>query len=258
MSTAKPVALVTGATAGIGRATVEALIGDGYRVIAAARRRDRLEDIRHALGASVLPLQLDIADAKAVSGLPRQLHDNWQAIDVLVNNAGLALGREPAQHCDLSDWEEMVAVNIGGTMRMVHAFLPAMVQRGRGRIINIGSVAARYAYPGGNVYGATKAFIEHLTLNLKADLIGTGVHSTTIAPALTGETEFSKVRFKGDEAKAAEVYEDLKYLAPADVAEAVRWVCSQPSHVNVNYLEMMPNCQAPAPLVFDKHSNTNG
>lgn len=252
MSTSKPVALVTGATAGIGRAIVDALHGDGYRVIAAARRRDKLEEIRDTLGDDILPLELDVADAGAVMHLTETLPSDWRTLQVLVNNAGLALGREPAQRCTLSDWERMVAVNIGGTIRLVHTFLPGMVARGRGRIINLGSVAARYAYPGGNVYGATKAFVEHFTLNLKADLIGTGVHATTIAPALTGDTEFSVVRFKGDEDRVSKLYEGLAYLTPANVAEAVRWACAQPDHVTINYLEIMPNCQAPAPLVFKR------
>lgn len=250
MMEAKRVALVTGASVGIGEATVRALHADGLAVIAAARRGDRLEALRDELGDAVLPFTLDVSDRAATGALPAGLPEGWRDVDVLINNAGLALGKSPAQETDLDDWERMVAVNVTGVLRLVHAFLPGMVARGRGRVVNVGSVAARYAYPGGNVYAASKAFVEHLTLNLKADLIGTGVHATTIAPGLVGGTEFSTVRFGGDEGRAAAVYEGIEYLTPSDVAEAIRWVVARPAHVNVNHLELMPDRQAPGPLVF--------
>lgn len=245
-------AIVTGASAGIGAAVARALHEDGFHVAAIARRSDRLEALAAELGERVLPLSLDVTDPAAVASLPERLPDPWSAPEVLVNNAGVALGKSRAQEADLADWEMTVAVNVLGPMRLIHALLPPMVSRGRGRIINVGSVAARYPYPGGNAYAAGKAFIETLTANLKADLIGTGVHSTTIAPGLVGGTEFSSVRFGGDTAKAAEVYDGLDHLVPEDVADAVRWIVSRPAHVNINYLEIMPNCQAPGPLVFDR------
>jgi 3-hydroxy acid dehydrogenase/malonic semialdehyde reductase len=245
-------AIVTGASAGIGAAVARALHEDGFQIVAIARRSDRLDAMAAELGERVLPLSLDVTDPDAVASLPIRLPDLWAAPEVLVNNAGLALGQSRAQEADLADWEGTVAVNVLGPMRLIHALLPPMVARRRGRIINIGSVAARYPYPGGNAYAAGKAFIETLTANLKADLIGTGVHSTTIAPGLVGGTEFSSVRFGGDAARAAAVYDGLDHLVPEDVADAVRWIVSRPAHVNINYLEMMPNCQAPGPLVFNR------
>lgn len=252
MTNPSSIAIVTGASAGIGAAVARGLHEDGFHVVAIARRSDRLDAMAAELGDRVLPLSLDVSDPEAVASLRGRLPAGCSAPDVLVNNAGLALGQSRAQEADLAGWERTVAVNVLGPMRIIHALLPSMVARGRGRIINVGSVAARYPYPGGNVYAAGKAFIETLTANLKADLIGTGVHSTTIAPGLVGGTEFSSVRFGGDTARAAAVYDGLDHLVPGDVADAVRWIVSRPAHVNINYLEMMPNCQAPGPLVFDR------
>lgn len=247
-------ALVTGATAGIGEAIARGLHADGWRVIATGRRRNRLDALADACGAGLLAWPLDVTDRTAVAGLLTDLSKGWREIDLLVCNAGLALGQDRAQDAALDDWERTVETNIGGTLRLVHAILPGMVARGRGHIVVVGSVAARYPYPGGNAYAASKAFLESFTANLKADLIGTGVHSTLIAPGLVGETEFSAVRFAGDTARADRVYAGLDHLVPTDVADAVRWVATRPTHVNVNYLEIMPNCQAPGPLVFKSRS----
>jgi len=167
---------------------------------------------------------------------------------VLVNNAGLALGLQRAHEADLDDWETMIDTNSKGLVYCTRALLPGMVQRGRGHVINIGSIASLYPYPGGNVYGATKAFVRQFTLNLRADLVGTGVRCTDIEPGLSGGTEFSNVRMHGDDAKAAKVYEGTQPLLPEDIAEAVHWVTTLPAHVNVNTIEMMPACQGPAAL----------
>jgi 3-hydroxy acid dehydrogenase/malonic semialdehyde reductase len=166
---------------------------------------------------------------------------------VLINNAGLALNTKPAYDVPLEDWETMIATNIKGLVTMTHALLPAMVERGSGLVINIGSVAGRTPYPGGNVYGATKAFVEQFTLNLRADLVGTGVRATNIAPGLCGGTEFSNVRLR-DDAAAAKVYEGTQPLTADDIAETAYWVASLPPHVNINQIEMMPTCQGYGPL----------
>ncbi len=246
------VALVTGATAGFGAACAEAFVGAGATVVAAGRRKDRLAALQARLGPERLhPLVLDVSDRAAVEGAIRSLPAPLAAIDVLVNNAGLALGLEPAQRASLDEWETMIATNCRGLVTVTRAVLPGMVERGRGHVVNIGSVAGTYPYPGGNVYGATKAFVHQFTLNLRSDLLGTGVRASSIEPGMA-ETEFSLVRFSGDAAKAAKVYEGVKPLGGADVAEAVLWVVSLPPHVNVNVVELMPVQQAFAPFAISR------
>ena len=239
-------ALVTGASAGFGVAITRRLVRDGWRVVACARRADKLEALAGELGQAVLPFALDVTDGPAVAALPGALPDGWREIDLLVNNAGLAKGMDPAWKVAEADWEQMLAVNVTGLMRMSRALLPAMVERDRGLVINLGSTAANYAYPGGNVYGATKAFVEQFTLGLKADLIGTGVRVSCIEPGMVGGTEFSAVRFGGDQARADKVYEGADPLTPEDIAETVAWIAGLPAHMNVNLIELMPTCQAPA------------
>ena len=244
--------LVTGASAGFGEAITRRFVRDGHRVVAAARRIDRLQALAGELGDAVLPLALDVTDAAATAALPDSLPSEWQAVDVLVNNAGLALGTAPAQQADAAAWETMVATNIAGLTRMTHALLPGMVERDRGHVVNLGSTAGRYPYPGGNVYGASKAFVAQFSLNLKADLVGTGVRVTSLEPGLVGGSEFSTVRFGGDAARAAAVYAGTQPLTPDDIAEAVAWVVALPARVNVNRMELMPTCQAPGPLVIKR------
>ncbi|HYZ62802.1 MAG TPA: SDR family NAD(P)-dependent oxidoreductase [Acetobacteraceae bacterium] len=244
--------LVTGATAGFGQAIARRLVKDGHLVVATGRRAERLAALREELGERLLPFPLDVTDAGAVAALPGSLPPGWQEVDVLVNNAGLALGVSPAQESKLDDWETMVATNVSGLMRMTHALLPGMIARDRGHIVNISSTAARYPYPGGNVYGASKAFVTQFSSNLKADLVGTGVRITDLEPGLVGGSEFSTVRFGGDREKAASVYAGTTPLTPEDIAEAVAWVIGLPAHVNVNRLELMPTCQGPGPLVIKR------
>ncbi len=246
------VALVTGATAGFGTAITRRLVRDGFRVIAAARRADRLEALRAELGDDVLAMPLDVTDAAAVAGLPGSLPEGWREVEVLVNNAGLALGLDPAQQATLSDWDTMVATNVTGLIHLTHALLPGMVERNLGHVVNLGSIAGSYPYPGGHVYGATKAFVKQFTLNLKADLVGTFVRVTDVEPGLCGGTEFSTVRFDGDAAKAAKVYEGTEPLTSEDIAEAVGWVVGLPRHVNINRVEMMPTCQGPSGLAVKR------
>jgi len=241
--------LVTGATAGFGRVIAQRFAGTGARIIAAGRREDRLTTLRAELGEDrVLPLTLDVRDragvAAAIAGLPAE----WAEIDICVNNAGLALGLSGAQDADLDDWDAMVDTNIKGLMYVTRAVLPGMVARNRGHIINIGSTAGEFPYPGGNVYGASKAFVRHFSLNLRADLWGTRVRVTDIEPGLVGGTEFSNVRFHGDDAKAAGIYAGAEPLMAEDVAESVHWVATLPERVNINTLQMMPVGQSFGPL----------
>ncbi|MDQ1080408.1 SDR family NAD(P)-dependent oxidoreductase [Pseudoroseomonas cervicalis] len=240
--------LVTGATAGFGAAIARRFAQDGARIIAIGRRAERLQALAGELGRDrVLPLPLDLRDsdaiAPAIAGLPAE----WSEIDLLVNNAGLALGLEPAQRASLSDWQTMIDTNVKGLVAMTHAVLPGMVARDRGHVVNIGSTAGEWPYPGGNVYGATKAFVRQFSLNLRADLFGTKIRVTDIEPGLVGGTEFSNVRF-GDDAKAAAVYDGTDPLTPDDIADAVHWVATRPARVNVNTLQLMPVCQSFGPL----------
>jgi 3-hydroxy acid dehydrogenase / malonic semialdehyde reductase len=246
------IALVTGASAGFGAAIVRRLHAEGWHVIAAARRANRLAALAQQLGPRVLAFPLDVTDSAAVAALPGSLPAGFAEVDLLVNNAGLALGLLPAHQVGLDDWDTMVATNVSGLMRCTHALLPGMVARGRGHVVNIGSVAATTPYPGGNVYGASKAFVHQLTLNLKADLLGTPVRVTVIEPGLVGGSEFSNVRFKGDDARAASIYAGTEALTPEDIAEAVAWVAQLPPRVNINVLQMMPACQAHGPTAVHR------
>jgi 3-hydroxy acid dehydrogenase/malonic semialdehyde reductase len=246
------IALVTGATAGFGAAIARLFVREGWTVVAAGRRAERLESLRAELGEALYPLVLDVRDRSGIDAALTGLPENLRDIDLLVNNAGLALGLDPAHRADLDDWETMIDTNIKGLVYMTRALLPGMVTRGRGHVINIGSVAANYPYPGGNVYGATKAFVRQFSLNLRADLIGTPVRVTDIEPGMCGGTEFSRVRFHGDDAAADKVYEGVDYLTAQDVAEAVRWAATQPPHVNINTLELMPVQQAFSPFAVSR------
>ena len=244
--------LVTGASAGFGAAMTRRFVGDGHRVIAAARRIDRLRALQAELGAPVLPLELDVTDAAAVAALPGSLPPEWREVDVLVNNAGGARGLDPAWKASLADWDQMVAANVSGLMHMTRALLPGMVERNRGHIVNISSVAATYPYPGGNVYGAAKAFVTQFSLNLRADLVGTAVRVTDLEPGLVAGSEFSLVRFGGDKARADAVYAGTVPLTAEDIAEAAAWAVGLPPHMNINRMEIMPTCQAPGPLIIKR------
>lgn len=245
-------AVVTGATAGFGRAIVQGLHEVGFHVVALGRRKERLEELAATLDTTRLWWQvLDVRNQKALAALPSALPVGWPPVSVLVNNAGLALGLEPAQQAVLEDWETMVDTNIKGMLHATHAFLPGMAQRGLGHVVNMGSVAAHYPYPGGSTYGGTKAFVAQFSKGLRSDLLGTAVRVTTIEPGLC-ETEFSQVRFKGDKERAAAVYQGTKPLSAEDVAQAVLWVLGLPAHVNINSIELMPVCQAWGPFAIHR------
>ena len=246
------VVFVTGATAGFGEAVVRRFLTDGARVVGTGRRADRLVQLRSELGESFLPLPFDVAKRaeveKAIAGLPPAFCE----IDLLVNNAGGAIGLDPAQSADLEDWDQMVDTNIKGLLYCTRLVLPGMVERNRGHIINLGSVAAEFPYPGGNVYGGVKAFVHQFSYNLRSDLLGTAVRVTDIQPGLAGGTEFSQVRFKGDVAKAAAVYKGVQALTAEDVADAIHWAATRPAHVNINAIQLMPTAQAFAPLAIKR------
>jgi 3-hydroxy acid dehydrogenase/malonic semialdehyde reductase len=238
---------ITGATAGFGAATARLFAKQGARLVLCGRRTDRLEALRAELLTPVHVVTLDVRQRQAVAEAVASLPPDFAAIDILVNNAGLALGLLGAPEADLDDWETMIDTNNKGLVYCTRAVLPGMVARNRGHIINIGSVAGSYPYAGGNVYGATKAFVDQFTLNLRADLLGTAVRATVIDPGLA-ETEFSLVRFKGDATRASDLYSGTQPLTGDDIAECIRWVASLPAHVNINQIEVMPVCQAPTRL----------
>jgi 3-hydroxy acid dehydrogenase/malonic semialdehyde reductase len=240
------VAFVTGATSGFGRAIAERFAREGARVVVTGRRAERLSDLARALGDRALPLVLDVRDRLAVESAVAALPAGYAEVDVLVNNAGLALGLEPAYRASLDEWETMIDTNCRGLVTCTRAILPGMVKRGRGHVVNIGSVAAGHAYPGGNVYGATKAFVHQFSQNLKADLLGTPVRVTVLEPGMA-ETEFSLVRLDDPE-KARAVYRGMQPLTAEDIAETVLWCVTRPPHVNVNVIELMPVRQAFAPF----------
>jgi 3-hydroxy acid dehydrogenase/malonic semialdehyde reductase len=242
------IVFITGASAGFGAAMARTFVKNGHQVVLAARRKDRLDALAAELGDSALPVEMDVTDKRSIEEALSMLPQSWRQIDVLINNAGLALNTKPAHEVPLEDWDTMIDTNVKGLVTMTHALLPQMVERGNGLVINLGSVAGHYPYPGGNVYGATKAFVEQFTLNLRADLVGTGVRATNLAPGLCGGTEFSNVRLKGDDAAAAKVYEGTQPLTAEDIAATAYWVATLPPHVNINLIEMMPTCQGFAPF----------
>lgn len=249
------IAFITGATSGFGAACARLFADNGWSLILCGRRQERLEALRADLAATVPvhAIPLDVRDEAAVNTAIASFPAAFAEVDVLVNNAGLALGLEPAHRCPMSDWQQMIDTNIKGLLYCTQAILPGMVARNRGHIINIGSVAGSYPYPGGNVYGATKAFVKQFSLNLRADLVNTRVRVTNIEPGLA-ESEFSLVRFKGDEAQADKVYQGTEPLRSEDIADIVYWAATRPAHVNLNRIEVMPVCQAFSPFTIHRES----
>ena len=249
------IALITGATAGFGTEICRTLIQAGYFVIGTGRRSERLTSLKAELGEKFLPLAFDISDRLAIQEAIKSLPTQWKNIDLLVNNAGLALGLESADKANLDDWAQMIDTNIKGLVNITRFVLPQMVERNTGHIINLSSIAGTYPYPGGNVYGGTKAFVTQFSLNLRADLAGKNIRVTSVEPGLCGGTEFSNVRFKGDDKRAEKVYENVQYVTPQDIANMVLWLNQQPEHVNINRIEVMPTAQTFAPLNVARNSN---
>jgi 3-hydroxy acid dehydrogenase/malonic semialdehyde reductase len=245
---------ITGATSGFGEAFSKRFVGEGGKIIATGRRTERMQALQAELGTDkVHILTFDVREQKELEAAIASLPPTFGQIDILINNAGLALGLGPADEAELSNWEQMVDTNIKGVLYATHALLPQMVKQGHGHIVNIGSIAGTYPYPGGNVYGATKAFLKQFSLNLRADLIDKNIRVTNIEPGMV-ETEFSMVRFQGDENKAKAVYKNMQPLTAKDIAETVLFCLTCPPHVNINAVEIMPTTQAFSP--FAVHRNT--
>lgn len=248
--------LITGASSGFGKACAERFAAAGDRLILLARRRERLEELAARLKKSceILLLNLDITDAGALNKAINSLQHPFDEPDILINNAGLALGLSGAPETDIQDWETMINTNNLALVRMTRLVLPGMAARNRGHIINIGSTAGNWPYPGGNVYGATKAFVQQFSRGLRADLLGKKIKVTNIEPGMA-ETEFSLVRFKQNDEQAGKVYDGTEPLSAGDIADIIFWVCNTPPHVNINAMEIMPLCQAWGPFKIDRTMN---
>lgn len=232
------IVFITGASSGIGEATAKAFAAEGAKLILTARRKDRLDKLAASLGVPCLTIKLDVTDRKAVEAAVNSLPAEWQAIDVLVNNAGLAKGASKYQDYSLDDVDEMIDANVKGVMYCTRLIMPGMIARNRGHIINMGSVAGHYAYQNGTVYCATKAAVKSMTEALKQDLLGTPVRVTSIDPGLV-ETEFSVVRFNGDAERASKVYEGVKPMSGDDIAEMIVFAATRPEHININFMVIM-------------------
>lgn len=252
MSNLQKVAFITGASSGIGEACARRFARAEYLLVLAARRVDRINALARELKVPCHVTSLDVTDPRAIVDVVERLPAGFCEIDVLINNAGLALGLAPAQSASLEDWDRMIDTNVRGLVHCTRAVLPKMVAQNRGHIINVGSIAGTYPYPGGNVYGATKAFVHQFSLNLRADLIGTPIRVTSIEPGMVSDTEFSAVRFQGDTQKASAVYQGLRALGPDDIAEAIYYCVSCPPHMNVNTMELMPVDQAFGPFALHR------
>lgn len=237
------IVVVTGASSGFGEAIARRYAQHGAKLVLAARRLDRLQKLAGELSVPTHLIQLDVRDRQAVETAFTTLPPGFAKVTILVNNAGLALGLAPAHKVDLDDWETMIDTNVKGLVTVTRALLPGFVERNKGHIVNLGSVAGSYPYPGGNVYGGTKAFVKQFSLALRSDLLGTDIRVTNIEPGMA-DTEFSLVRFKGDQGAADKVYDGVDALTADDIAEAVFWATALPKHVNINRIELMPTQQA--------------
>lgn len=246
-------AFVTGASSGFGRAIARMLLGEGWQVIITGRRRERLDVLQAESGDACAVACFDIRDADAITAAIDALPERFQHVDLLVNNAGLALGTAPAPQADLQQWRQMIDTNITGLVTLTHALLPRLIAA-KGLIVNISSIAATYSYRGSNVYGGTKAFVTQFSLGLRSDLHGSGVRVTSIEPGLA-ETEFTLVRTGGDQAASDALYAGADPITAGDIADTVRWLVQLPPHLNVNRIELMPVSQSPAGLQIHRNPN---
>ena len=235
-------AFITGATSGFGRAAAQRFIEAGWQVVGTGRRADRLDALRAGLGDAFHPLAFDVRDEAAMRAAIDALPERFRGIDLLLNNAGLAQGTRPAQEASLEDWRTMIDTNITALVTLTHALLPVLIER-KGAIINVSSTAANYPYTGGNVYGGSKAFVSQFSLNLRADLHGTGVRVTALEPGMA-ETEFTLVRTHGDQTASDALYTGVEPMSAQDIADTIFWIATLPPHLNVNRLEMMPTRQS--------------
>ena len=235
--------VITGVSSGFGYEMAKVFAKAGHTVIGIARRQDRLEAIRTELGECFHGFELDVSDRVKAESVVAEIMAEFGHVDVLVNNAGLALGLESAQEAKFDDWQTMIQTNVLGLVSLTQLFLPYMTERNDGYVINMGSTAGNWPYSGGNVYGATKAFVKQFSLNLRADLFGKNIRVTNVEPGLCGETEFSNIRFKGDDDKAAALYQNAQPVTGKDIADIVFWLANQPKHINVNRIEVMPTSQ---------------
>ena len=247
------IALITGATSGIGKATAIQFAQNNYQLILTGRRNDRLEALKNELIANyqtaILTLNFDVQDNEAVQNALASLPEDWKKIDVLVNNAGLSLGLDPIQSANLADWEQMIDTNVKGLLYVSKIVSNWMIENKRGHIINIGSIAGKETYANGNVYCATKHAVDSLNKAMRLDLLTSGIRVTAIHPGAV-ETEFSVVRFKGDQQRADKVYEGFEPLRPSDIADAIYYASQTPTHVNINEIIIMPTAQANAGTIF--------
>lgn len=235
--------VITGVSSGFGYEMAKVFANAGHTVIGIARRQDRLEAIHTELGERFHGFELDVSNRTNAEIVVKEVMSQFGHVDILVNNAGLALGLEGAHEANFDDWQTMVQTNVLGLISLTQLFLPYMAERNDGYVINMGSIAGNWPYPGGNVYGATKAFVKQFSLNLRADLFGKNIRVTNVEPGLCGETEFSNVRFKGDDDKAAALYQNAHPVTGKDIADIVFWLANQPKHINVNQIEIMPTSQ---------------
>lgn len=247
-----PLVVITGASSGIGAAIARRFAKAHFPLALLARRLDRLEALKKELGKNVFIYELDVTDSARVKEAMARIEREAGPIGVLVNNAGGAFGLEPAYEAKQEDWDRCVDTNIKGLLYCTRAVLPKMVERDQGQIVNMGSIAGRYPYPGANAYGASKAFVHQFSLNLRADLLGKNIRVNCIEPGLLGGTEFSLTRFRGDAERAKNVYSGVQPLEPDDVAELVYYCCALPSHVNINVIEVMPVMQASSALAVHR------
>ncbi|MFK8185062.1 MAG: SDR family NAD(P)-dependent oxidoreductase [Phormidesmis sp.] len=250
------IVLITGASSGIGTSCAHIFAAAGARIILSARREEKLRSLADTLQqkyqVQTLPLVIDVQKADAINAAIKGLSADWAKIDILINNAGLSRGLDKQYEAPLQDWEEMIDTNIKGLLYMTRAIAPGMVERKTGHVINIGSIAARYTYPGGSVYCATKAAVKVLTEGLKIDLLGTPIRVTNIEPGLV-ETEFSDVRFRGDTDRAKTVYSGMTALTPDDIADSIFFAVTRPAHVNISEIYLIPTDQSSGTLINRRH-----